>query len=40
MATKLLAHGMGTFYKDCEHAQSPLVEVPARVQDPLPQCGR
>ncbi|WP_245240021.1 hypothetical protein [Streptomyces erythrochromogenes] len=22
MATKLLAHGMGTFYKDCEHAQS------------------
>lgn len=22
MATKSLAHGMGTFYKDCEHAQS------------------
>ncbi|MGW1939558.1 hypothetical protein [Streptomyces goshikiensis] len=22
MATKSLAHGMCTFYKDCEHAQS------------------
>ncbi|MFD9369240.1 hypothetical protein ACFWA6_16290 [Streptomyces sp. NPDC060020] len=22
MATKSLAHGMGTFYKDCEHPQS------------------
>ncbi|WP_405681527.1 hypothetical protein OG859_05580 [Streptomyces sp. NBC_00048] len=22
MATKSLAHGMGTFYKDCEHPES------------------
>ncbi|WP_327418409.1 hypothetical protein [Streptomyces sp. NBC_01233] len=30
MATKSLAHGMGTFYKDCEHAQSRWSKCPRR----------